>query len=121
MSLGSVRWLGSSVKLCYRNFSGRTTNHSLSSYSVFSVSSNTNISLSSFNTSRGLFKTCSIITLPPARRLSTSTVLSVTKKPSTTISQASLSKPLQALRYKARPVSKKKPGGKVSQDMKEVR
>ena len=29
-------------------------------------------------------------------------------------SQAKLSKPLQALRYKARPVTRKKPGGKVS-------
>ena len=111
MSLGSVRWLGSGVRLCSRNVSGRTPGHSLSSYSVLFVSSTNSLSWST----RGLFKTCSSLTFPPVRRLSTSSWLSVAKKPSTTISQASLSKPLQALRYKARPASKKKPGGKVRQ------
>ena len=107
MSLSCVRWLGSSVKLCSRNVS--TPSQSISSFSIFSVS-NTNIS--SWST-RGFFKPSSIVTSSPVRRLSASSLLSVTKKTSSTISQASLSKPLQALRYKARPVSKKKPGGKV--------
>ena len=63
-----------------------------------------------------------LINLTFSRKLSSSpTKLSSSKPPSAPsslvtgkTSQAKLSKPLQALRYKARPVTRKKPGGKVS-------
>ena len=63
------------------------------------------------------------INLTFTRKLSSSppTLTSSSKPPSAPsslvtgkTSQAKLSKPLQALRYKARPVTRKKPGGKVS-------
>ena len=63
------------------------------------------------------------INLTFSRKLSSSppTLSSSSKPPSAPsslvtgkTSQAKLSKPLQALRYKARPVTRKKPGGKVS-------
>ena len=64
-----------------------------------------------------------LINLTFTRKLSSSppTLTSSSKPPSAPsslvtgkTSQAKLSKPLQALRYKARPVTRKKPGGKVS-------
>ena len=63
------------------------------------------------------------INLTISRKLSSSPpTLSTSSKPPSApsslvtgkTSQAKLSKPLQALRYKARPVTRKKPGGKVS-------